>query len=239
MKSKARIKAASADQVPVGIYMPFGNHLRANVVQLRRTGDLVATWKLRGISFESRDEADIAAYKEGLINLLRGLGGGQVALWSHKIRRQVQERLNGVYDNGFAHKLAEDYYQTFDTHRQMRTELYLTVVYRPNTGKLPNIFGNLFGGQKRSLQEIRTQTLEALDGLEDVAQMVERALEPYRPERLTTYAKGEITCSGLLTFFGYLVNGVWEDIPLRHASRALLGKPNGCVCFGRGWKSAT
>jgi type IV secretion system protein VirB4 len=190
---------------------------------------------LAGISFETQDETDIASAKEGLVNLLRSLGGGSFALWTHKIRRQVRERLDGAYDNAFAARLNEEYYATFDRVRQMRTELYLTLLYRPNVGKLPNVFGKLFGLDKRTMEDIKAADDEALDELADAAKMLERALEPYRPRRLGAFSRGGVVFSEILTVFGYLLNGVWEDIPLRRAgidqylptSRLHFGDNNG------------
>lgn len=221
--------------MPVGDYVPFGAHVLPDVIKTRRTGDFIATWRLAGISFETQDQDDIAAAKEGLINLLRSLGGGQFAIWSHKVRREVRERLDADYDNAFAARLQADYYGTFERHRQMRTELFLSLVYRPSAGGVPNIFGNLFGLNRRTLDDIRAADQEALDGLADAAKMVERALEAYRPQRLGTVTKGKVVMSDMLTFFGYLVNGVWEDVPLRRTginqylptSRLHFGDNNG------------
>ncbi|MGN6424267.1 MAG: VirB4 family type IV secretion/conjugal transfer ATPase [Asticcacaulis sp.] len=235
MRSRAQLKAAVAAQAPVADYVPFGAHVEPDVIKLKRSGDFVATWRLAGIGFETQDVADIAAAKEGLINLLRSLGGGQFAIWSHKVRRRVTERLSGDYDNAFAARLNADYYATFDRHKQMRTELYLSLLYRPNVGKVPNILGNLFGLGRRSLEDIKAADREALDELSDAAKMVERALEPYRPQRLGTVLRGKVVCSDMLTLFGYLVNGVWEDVPLRRAgidqhlptSRLHFGDNNG------------
>ena len=218
MKSRSQLKEAVAAQMPVSEYVPFGVHLAPDVIKLKRTGDFVATWRLAGISFETRDVDDIAGAKEGLVNLLRSLGGGQFALWSHKVRRRVRERLDGDYDNAFAERLDREYYATFDGHRQMRTELYLTLVYRPSVGKMTNVLAKMFGMTRRTLEDIRAADHEALDELADAAKMVERALEPYRPERLTAFQKGKVVYSGMLGLMGYLVNGVWEDVPFRRAS---------------------
>lgn len=220
MKSKRQVREAASAQLSSSEFIPFANHIAPNVIKLRRCGDLVATWKLAGISFETQDEDAIAAAKEGLVNLLRSLGGGQWALWCHKIRRRVFERLSGQAQIAFATQLAEDYYATFDRHHQMRTELFLTVVYRPGIGQVPNLFGNLFGAGRRSVEDISAADQQAMDELEDAANMVERALEPYRPERLSSYPRGGFTYSEQLRFFGYLVNGVWEEIPMRRAAIA-------------------
>lgn len=235
MRSKAQLRRVVVAQAPVSEYVPFGAHVLPDVIKLRRNGDFVATWRLAGIAFETQDERDVAAAKEGLVNLLRSLSGGQYAIWSHKIRREVTERLTGQFDNRFADHLNRQYAGSFDRHRQMRTELYLTLVYRPDVGEVPNILGTLFGLGRRSFEAIRAADQEALDAMSDAAKMVERALEPYRPRRLATVTKGHIVCSEMLTIFGFLVNGVWEDIPLRRAgidrylptSRLHFGDNNG------------
>jgi len=218
IKSRAELKQAVAVQVPVSEYVPLGTHIAPDVIKLKRTGDFVATWRLAGISFETRDEDDVAAAKEQLVNLLRSLGGGQFAIWSHKVRRRVRERLDGQYDNAFAGQLNQAYNATFDRHRQMRTELYLSLVFRPNVGKVTNVLAKVLGLTRRTLEDIRAEDQEALDELADAAKMVERSLEPYRPERLTAFQKGKVVYSGMLGLMGYLVNGVWEDVPFRRAS---------------------
>lgn len=235
MKTRQQIKDAVAAQVSSSEYIPFGSHIAPDVIKLKRCGDLVATWKLAGIAFETKDETEIVAAKTGLINLLRSLGGGQWALWSHKVRRQVSERLTAIIDNPFAARLAGDYNASFRHHRQMRTELYLTLVYRPMVGQLPNLLGRLFGGQKRSIDEIAASDQQALDELEDASKMVERAMEAYRPERLGCLTRGGFTYSHMLRLFGFLINGVWEEVPLRRsaidqylpASRLHFGDTNG------------
>jgi len=218
MKSRGQLKRAVATQVPLSDYVPFSVHVLPDVIKLKRTGDFLVTWTLSGISFETQDQAAICTAKEGLVNLLRGLGGGQFAIWSHKVRRGVTERLDSTCDNAFAARLGAEYYATFDHHRQMRTELFLSLVYRPRAGQMTNIFAGMFGLGARSLDEIRRADEEALDALADAAKMVERALEPYCPRRLTTRSCGTVPVSEMLNLLGFLLNGIWEDVPLRRSS---------------------
>ena len=213
-----RIKAGRDAQISAQDYIPFGAHVAPGVISLRGSGDLVATWRLSGLSFETRDEPDILAGKAGLVNLMRGLNGGPFALWTHKIRRQVHERLDGRPDVAFAAGLDAAYAARFDGHRQMRTELYLTLIWRPDAGRLSHPFGRWFGSDQKTLAEIVARESAALDTLEDAARMVERALQPYRPRRLSTENKDGAQVSEMLTLFGYLINGVWEPVPLQGAS---------------------
>jgi type IV secretion system protein VirB4 len=217
VKSKAQLVSAAAAQISAADHVPFGAHVRNDVVKLKRTGDYIATWRVEGVSFETASADDLSSYKEGLCSFLRSLGGGAFALWSHKLRRVVRERLEGKQTNEFARELEERYYRTFDTVRQMSTELYITVVYRPAPTRSARLLKRL---SARSMAEIQGQQQAALDVLDDVAKQLEAALAKYEPSRLSTYTSGTVVCSELLSFYGYLVNGVWEDVPLRHAELA-------------------
>lgn len=245
MRSKAQLKEVAGAQVPVADYIPHGTHVAPNVIKNKRTGDYIAIWRLEGISFETADRDEIGARKEGLVNFLRALGGGQWAMWSHRVRRVVHERLEGEYEDEFCRDLNDRYYKTFDTYKQMATELYLTLVYRPTPSKVASIFKRM----TRSVDDIKTREQEDLDAIDDMAKQLESSLGRYDPERLGTYtvkhagnaAQGipatEVVCSEMLAFLGFLVNGVWEDVPMRRAeiaeylptSRLHFGDKNGML----------
>ncbi|MDI7774784.1 hypothetical protein [Asticcacaulis sp. EMRT-3] len=166
MRDRSNLKAAAGDEISSSEFVPMGMHITADVVKLRRTGDYIATWRLDGIPFETVDPEDIHVRKEGLNNFLRSLGGGSFAIWSHKIRRTVRERLNGQYGNAFCDDLNARYYASFDTHRQMRTELYITLIYRP----VPTRMGRFFKSVgSRTVSDIRAAENEALAALDDAA----------------------------------------------------------------------
>jgi type IV secretion system protein VirB4 len=234
VRSKAEIIKAASAQIPIGDHIPLGSHIRDNVIQLKRTGDLVATWRLDGVAFETASVEDLSAYKEGLCGFLRSLGGGNFAVWSHKLRRVVKERLAGRYTNAFARELDERYYRSFDNVRQMATELYFTIVYRPTPSRSARWFQRL---AVRSIDEIKAKQHESMDVLDDIAKQFEAAMGRYDPMRLGVFHKGNVVCSEMLAFFGFLVNGVWEDVPLRHAelgeylptSRLHFGDRNGML----------
>jgi len=234
MRANAQVKQSASAQVAIGDFVPMGVHVRPNVVKLKRTGDYLATWRLEGISFETADHDEIAVRKEGLNNFLRALGGGHYAVWSHKVRRVVRERLSGTYDNAFCSDFNERYYESFESDRQMATELYLTVIYRPRLTRLGGMFKRL---TVRSLDDIRSKESEELDAVDDMAKQLEASLSRYGPERLGTFEKQGVVCSQMLGLYGFLLNGVWEDVPLRHAdlseylptSRLHFGDKNGML----------
>lgn len=233
MRSQPTVRQAASAQVPMADYIPFGSHVAPDVIQLKGDAIYLACWRLDGVTFETQDAQEIAIRKEGLNQCLRTLADGQWSIWTHKIRRRVRERLDGRYENPFCRELLERYYASFEGHRQMSTELYLTLVYRPTSA------GTTFNPLRRvrSLQERREREAEHLTALADAGKGLEAQLKAYGPQRLTTFARAGVVYSELLTLMGFLVNGFWEDVPMRRASiseslpasRLFFGDKNGLL----------
>ncbi|WLI91083.1 VirB4 family type IV secretion/conjugal transfer ATPase [Massilia sp. R2A-15] len=236
-RQRAAAQIASAD------YLPFGTPIRHDVIKLRHNGDYCATWRLEGICFETADQSAIQERHDALHQCLQSLGGGQHALWSHKVRRRVRERLPARFDNAFAQAFSDRYYAGFDAraadggqllHPQMVTELYLTLIYRPRPGAGGRLLKRLL---TRSAAEVADREAEELDAFDDLAKQLNTSLKRYAPERLATFQRGDVTFSEAAAFLGFLTNGVWEDVPLRRASlsdylptsRLLFGDRNGML----------
>ena len=172
MRTRAAVTHAASAHIPASDYIPLGTPVTPHVIKLSGTGDYLAIWRLEGITFETADRAEILVRKEALHHFIRALGGGAYALWSHKLRRVVRERLSGRSPNAFCQELHERYEQSFDQHRQMATELYLSVVYRPSPSKVRNFFTRM---ATRSLQQMRDEETEHLTILEETAHQIGRA----------------------------------------------------------------
>lgn len=243
MKSKRQLADAALAQVPIADYIPFGTQVTPDVIKLRNTGDYLVIWRLEGISFETADVDYIEAQKHGLNQLMHALGGGQYALWSHKVRRQVRQRLDAKVDNPFAQRFSRLYQANFDAldeatgelrNKQMVTELYLSLIYRPNPSRTARLFQKL---TTRSAEEIYQREQEHLIQVQDAAGHVHASLRRYGAERLGTFEAGCRVFSEMATFLGFLVNGVWEDVLLHRAqlaeylpsSRLNFGDKNGML----------
>lgn len=243
MKSKQQLIEISSAQIPMADYIPFGTQIAPDVIKLRNTGDYLAIWRLEGISFETADIDYIETQKNGLNQLMQSLGGGQYALWSHKLRRHVREKLDAPFDNPFAQRFADLYQANLhatDTKTgecaspQMVTELYLSLIYRPAPSRAARLFQKL---ATRTAQEIRQREDEHLAQLTDAAQQVEVGLRRYGAERLGTHIVRGHVCTEMGAFLGFLINGVWEDVLLHRAhlaeylpsSRLNFGDKNGML----------
>lgn len=233
-------------EVPIADYLPFGTHITDHIVSLN-SGDYLRTWKIGGISFETADSFDIWVRHNGFNQFVRSLGTGQVALWSHKLRRKVSDRMKGKFPTKFAHDLNEKYFDSFVGYRMMANNLYLTTIYRPNAhdGGVARMFNKL----GTSLEQREKEEAEAITFMNDLAFQVESSLKKYDVEALSIYTyqpealalsvvagapPRSFLCSQVLELFGYLVNGVWERVPVRNAkiseylptSRLFFGNEN-------------
>jgi type IV secretion system protein VirB4 len=243
MRTSAQLNQAARSEIPAADHIPFGSMVAPGVVRLRGNRGYLASWRLDGIAFETADADYIRERKEALHHFIRSLGGGKFALWTHKVRRAVRERLDGSYDNAFARQFNERYYASFDLcdtrsgeplHRQMVTELYVSAIYRPT----PSLPASLLRKMTvHTAHEIRERFESELAVMEDLDRQLLTSLRRYGPEPLGSYTRNGRVYSEMAAFLGFLVNGVWEDIPLMSGelaeylptSRLSFGDQNGLL----------
>ncbi|PZR44918.1 VirB4 family type IV secretion/conjugal transfer ATPase [Paraburkholderia fungorum] len=225
MPAEPQLVAVANREVPLAGFIPYSTHVTDHVIKTRE-GDYLQVWKIAGIAFEAADPADILARHDGFNQFVRGLAGGHVALWSHRLRRRVSDRFPTEYRNRFCEELATRYYASFAGYRMMANELYLTLVYRPNRTRLGRVFSRAV---RRTRDDIRRDQLDALKVMAELAAQVESSLKPYDPVALGVYTRQSPVpqssfmprprrYSSALELFGYLVNGVWEREPVPSGS---------------------
>ena len=86
--------------------MPFSSLVSSNDV-ITRGGDYLRVWRLEGLAFECADEHVITERHEAKCSLLRNLGGGQFAVWEHRLHRAIDDSLSVPQEPGFARELAQ------------------------------------------------------------------------------------------------------------------------------------
>jgi type IV secretion system protein VirB4 len=233
MRAEPKLAAVAYREVPLADFIPYSTHLTDHVIKTRE-GDYLRIWRIAGIAFEAADPADILVRHEGFNQLVRGLPGGHVALWSHRLRRRVSDHFATPYGDRFCQELATRYYASFAGYRMMANELYLTLVYRPNRTRLGRIFSQ---AARRTLDDIRRDQHHALKAMAELAAQVESSLRPYDPVALGVYTKQiqytrrPCRFSSSLEFLGYLVNAVWEPVPVP-AGRIREALPTSRLFFG-------
>ncbi|KQW70158.1 type IV secretion system protein VirB4 [Methylibium sp. Root1272] len=221
-----RYWAQALRENPLARFVPFSSLVGPHDV-ITRGGDYLRVWRLDGIPFECTDEQVIAERHEALCSLLRNLAGGQWAVWTHRLHRVVEDRLQEPAEPGFARDLSSAYQARLGQRRMMSNELYLTLVYRPNVSRV----SRALQPTQRSRAAIAAAQADALRLMDERSALVARVLRGFGPELLGLRRQGGRSYSEVAEFLGYLVNGVWRPVPAT-AGPLYRSLPTARLCFG-------
>lgn len=227
--SKPSNNRIAAGEVPLANYVPHSSLVTPHIAKTR-AGEYHTSFRIGGIAFETSDEAVVDINAESLHGYLRSLSGGRVGLVQHKIRRRISDRLDAEFDNAFCQELNDTYFDSFTGYRMMSSELYLTVIYRPDVSKITGFFSK---ARKRSRKEIERADAKAIEAVEEYAKATTSMLRKFDVERLGTYTRvvkgadgepeldenGEARVqlfSEQLELYSYVLNGYWSPVPVRN-----------------------
>ncbi len=191
--------------------IPYVALLTPSVV-LCAGGEYVQVLRLRGLAFESADDAAINTWHARLNLLWRNLASPQVALWMQVIRRPGGTYPSGDFPAGFGQRLNETYRERLARETLYVNELYVSLVYRPIANRAQRAVFTAFS--KRNVTETALERADSLDACQKLLETVRTALSAYEPEVLGLYRDGPRMCSEALEFFSFLVNGEWQRVPL-------------------------
>jgi len=189
---------------PLARFIPWSSLVSAHDV-LARSGDWMRIWRLGGVAFECADQNWIQERHEAKASLLRNLGGGQFAVWEHRIHRRMRDELTAP-EAGFAAALDRAYRARLLEKPFMSNELYLTIVYRPAAGlaKLRKT--------ARTEAAVARAHREARTVMEERTALMERTMREFDPELLGNRVRDGVEYSEVAEFLFFLVNGFWRPV---------------------------
>jgi type IV secretion system protein VirB4 len=196
--------------------IPYLAHVAPSLVRTA-FGDYVQAFRLGGASFESGDDDELNNWHERLNVLWRNVAGPNVALWTHVIRHRARIEASTAHRQsarGFADSLHDKYHHRLANETLMLNEVYLAIVHRPAAGVATSLVSKALARAQRAGAGAKMALRDALDACEKLAQTLLASLARYDPEPLGVYRAGRVPCSSLLEYFGLLVNGEWQRVPL-------------------------
>ncbi len=221
MAASLRLAREIRREADAAAMIPITAHVDEHVARTA-AGSYVQTLRLAGASFESADDETLNNWHERLNGLWRNIASPNLALWAHVVRRRDRSVPTTPCSSGFAADLCDRYRRRMAAETLMVNELYLSLVYRPQPGTMGMTALKLMNRADRSnsLLEIR----DSLDICAKRRQELLVALDRYDPQPLGIYAgQGGVLFSSLLEFYGLLVNGEWQRMPLpRHPLNEVL-----------------
>src|SRR5581483_9153823 len=202
-------------------------------------GDYIQTYRIEGIAHETAHDDEIEVWHEQLALFMRNVSSPHLALWSYIVRRATGEYVGGEFQPGFAQGFDARYRQSVAKRRMHVNELYMAIVYRPEPSAVARAAERLDPATRDKARLLNRTMLArntaAVEKIGAFSSEIEKYLRRYGPERLGVYAfdrrtgkeyrgddraqapAGALLCSEPLEFYGYVVNGEHQRMPLLRA----------------------
>lgn len=177
---------------PMSSHIPYTRHVSEKVIRLQN-GALASVIKLDGLFFQTEDQTRLNARSEARNTMIRALGSSRYSLWSTVIRRQIEPKIGGSFDNAFCAELNARYMERLARERMFHNVQYLTVIRADLRGalgvsdKIRKLVSKA-GGSEASAQEQREEIAE----FEEMVANLTADLKPYGARSLgITYRDGQ------------------------------------------------
>ena len=200
----AREKLARREAA-VGDHLPYAAQIDDHTI-VTRDGLALQVIRLEGLPFETIDALTLEARKNARDAMLLSVASSRFALVHHVVRRAVEPKFEGKFDDPFSQSLDRAWQDRLATRRLYVNDLYLTLVIRPLGGragiaeKMLGLFGAGAGARQQAGPDMRQ--------LNQAREAILSALEPYQPKLLSAYDLPKGLASEPLEFLASLLNGV-------------------------------
>lgn len=201
-------------EVPASEMIPITAHVSKHVARTKN-GHYVQCFRLAGASFESADDEDLNNWHEKLNIFWRNIASPNYSLWTHVVRRRDNSYPAGRFSSAFASELDARYRAKIAGETLMVNDIYVSVVYQPQPSKVGAATLKLM--KKTDRRQDGIELRDSLDECEKKFQEVLASLGRYDPEPLGIYEERGVLFSSLVEFYGFLVNGEWNKMPLPRA----------------------
>ena len=171
----------------------ISQHVTPNIISYK-TGHFCFVIKMEGLPFDGVDNKVLYQHFVSLRNLLTSSGksfGDRLAVWCTLQRKKINFNRDYKFNNQFCKDFASRYLQRFMTQNYFENVFHIAVIIKNSDIK---------AGLKET---------------QDQAQAMLHSLQPYEPTLLTAYQNEHgVIFSEIYEFFGSLVNGSQDNIPL-------------------------
>lgn len=185
-------------------YIPFSSLVAPGIV-ITREGDLVATWKVEGVLFETATAQQLNVDANSLNAALRILPGSNYAVMIHRTRRVTTDVLSVPQHCAFTRMLCEHYNDSQQRQPMIISGLYVSIIY-----KTPYRVGKL----EQSVEQSKLVLAKRVEEFTTACSLFESALSRFSPRRLAEATVNGVTYSHQLSFYNYLITGIVQPISL-------------------------
>lgn len=204
LKSKVASKEFSES-----FFIPYKYHFNSTTV----VGDddsLYQVIKLEGFSFETADDEDVDIRKNIRNLLFKGIGAGQISLYTHTVRRK-KKAFNQIKSHsmpeGFAAYLEEKWREKHINHQSFVNDLYITIIRKNQKSGVSGIEGFLEKLRHKADNKSWSKSIwEGYEELQEISSRIITTLRDYKPKLLGVRKENGVMYSEICEFFATIVN---------------------------------
>ncbi|MCD9492626.1 conjugal transfer protein TraE [Photobacterium phosphoreum] len=200
----------SLNSIAVNDILPPYSRLITPEILALDNGKLLATIKIRGITFETESERVLHnkfLIETRLFNALCRKYTNKLAVWSHIVKTKQQFNQRYQFDNDFIQSFVNKYCDSFNQSDFYTTDYYLTFVYNPS---------------------------ELKEGKEELYNIIKAVSVVFKSFNVTTLSLIEtnhgLSCENL-KFYSFLFNHYFPDIPFS-SDKAIYTVPKSDIHLG-------
>ncbi len=119
-------------EVQAADFIPYLGHFDKNTI-ITKNNELIQVVKVDGYSFETADDEDVDMKKSVRNTLFKSIGSGNIAIWTHLIRKRHSQFPESNFTPGFANYVNEKWKKKHYSKENYWNELYITVVRKADT----------------------------------------------------------------------------------------------------------
>lgn len=194
-------------------FLPYARHVSEHVLQLDN-GELMATFSLDGLAFETADIGDLNDWHEKLNIALRAIAHERVAVTVHTIRRIDDNYPKGQFRSSFGAHLDQVYRERIRAKRVFRNEHYLTVILRPAVGRADKAISSLLSVLRRGTDAEVEAEADFLQRMDDLVRDASKLFGRLNPRLLTAYQRRGLSFSEPLEFLHRIMTVRDRPIPI-------------------------
>lgn len=210
MKKTARRKSGSRlarKEKRAGERLPYAHHVDGATLALR-DGGVMQTIHLTGLAFETADTEELNHRLTVRDTMLRAINNHQFTLCHHIVRRRVTPKLDGAFGDPVTAGIDRQWRKRMGEKRLFVNELFLTIIYRPMSGKRGLL--QKLGPRGKKYDDARRA--QAVKTLNNAREGLMASLGPYGPRLLDCYDGPGGRCSEPLEFLSLLYNGALQPV---------------------------
>ena len=198
--------------------IPYSSHIDNHII-INKNGDLVATWEVKGISFETKGDDELDIRKNELDNFIRSFSNENIAIYVNVIKKNTDIKIGGDFTGfWFAEENNNRYLDYLKSQQNKETFIYVSLVMKgadlqdKADSFITSIITKLIGKKSINVKEKQDFIDNNLLQMKDLCFRFDKGLSEFGSRRLGLYRKNDYVYSELIELYNLILSGIDRPI---------------------------